>query len=261
MPDRASVIRLLRNPDPAERQLAFEAIAGVLNDALVEEILAIAEGDESEEIRADAIIALGPTVEECGIDYDDEFELPPEFLPAVSREAFEELRTRLRAIHDDATQPTIVRRRALEVLVRDPQPWHSDAIRRPFAAADRDWKLTAIFAMGYVRGFEKEVLALLQDAEGDFLFEAVRAAAELGLEEGGGRIAELAESPETDPEVRLVAIEALPWVAPASRDLLEDLSSDDDEEIAAAAEDALDELDARAMAEGGEVDDELDDDE
>lgn len=260
MPDRASAVRLLRSADPDERQSAFQTISVEIDDALTDEILRIAEGGDAEEIRADALIALGPTIEICGIDYSEDFGFAPELLPAVSKPKFEELVARLRAIHDDPSQPTLVRRRALEVLVRDPQPWQEASIRTHFAAGDRDWKLTAIFAMGYLRGFEKEIRELVETAEGDFLYEAIRAAREQSVEEAGERIVALALSPEIERELRLTAIEAIPWVAPESRDLLEDLTSEDDEEIAMAAEDALNELDTNEMAAGAYDDDDDEDD-
>jgi hypothetical protein len=55
----------------------------------------------------------------------------------------------------DASVPTDVRRRILEASVRAPQDWHRDAIRAAYASDDDVWRLTAVFCMRSVRGFER----------------------------------------------------------------------------------------------------------
>jgi hypothetical protein len=44
--------------------------------------------------------------------------------------------------------------RILEASVRAPQDRHPDAVRAAYASGDAAWKLTAVFRMADVRGFE-----------------------------------------------------------------------------------------------------------
>lgn len=243
MAQPTSAAELLRNPDEEKRREAFDRISVEMDDALAREILAIIASDAADDIRADAVVALGPAVEECGIEYMDD-DLPDEipYTAPLSREAHGELTSALRAVYEDESQPTIVRRRALEVLVRDPQPWQKDAIRRDFASQDRDWKMTALFAMGYVRGFEPDLLNVLRTGDGDLLYEAVRAAGNAEVVEAAPILEAFALSEETDRDVRLEAIAALPSVDPECFDLLDELAESTDEQVRGAAEQALEEL-------------------
>ncbi len=250
---------LLRSEDEETRREAFDRISVEMDDALAREIVAIAQSDAPEDVRADAIVALGPSVDECGVEYmDDDAPGATDFGAPLSREAFDEVTGALRSLYADAAEPKIVRRRAFEVLVRDPQPWQKDAIRHDFASGDRDWKMTALFAMGYVRGFDKELVDELRTANGDLLYEAVRSAGRAEIEEAAAIIEALALADETDRDVRLEAIAALPSVDPDCFDLLDELAESSDEEIRAAAEEALEDL--QMFEEDLEEDDEEDED-
>mgnify|MGYP000533564459 CR=1 FL=1 len=236
----------LTDPDPDTRAEAYEELSLEMNDELAAAILALTSGDEPDEIRADAIVALGPVIEECGIEYDEGLELEPvpEFGPRVSRETFTAITEQLRAMYADESQPKLVRRRVFEVLVRDPRPWQRDEIRRWLATSDEDWRLTAVFAMGQMTGLEKELLGVLETAEGLMLEEAVRAAGRIGLTGAGRLIHDLAASKTTGRDLRFEAILALPHVDPDSFDLLDELSSSKDRELAAVAEAALEDFHA-----------------
>ncbi|HEX7706047.1 MAG TPA: hypothetical protein VF701_06260 [Thermoanaerobaculia bacterium] len=242
-----SIINRLADPDPEVRRSAFDELAYEISDEHVQAILTLVESDAGEEIRGDAVIALGPVVEECGDEYFDgaESDLGPDFGvdlgPPLSRDGYSELVKRVRAIYENSSQPKLVRRRAFETLVRDPAEWHREEIRKHFDGSDPDWKLTAVFAMGNVPGYDEELAHVVREAEGELLAEAIRSAGEMEVEVGD-RVRELAASPATDRDVRLEAIRALPHVDPDSYDLLEKLSDSDDEEIAAVAEEAMDEL-------------------
>jgi hypothetical protein len=243
MPQEPSPADLLRSENEETRREAFDRISVEMDDALAREILTIARGSAADDVRADAIVALGPAVDECGIEYMDDEELAsPEYGAPLTRETFEEVTGALRSLYEDPTQPSIVRRRAFEVLVRDPQPWQKDAIRRDFASRDRDWQMTAIFAMGYVRGFDRELMETLRSANGDILYEAVRAAGRAEVAEAAPIIEALAIDGTTDRDVRLEAIAALPSVDPDCFDLLDELAESPDEEIRGAAEAALEDL-------------------
>jgi uncharacterized protein (UPF0147 family) len=249
---------LLRSADEETRREAFDRISVEMDDDLAREILGIVRSGAAEEVRADAIVALGPAVDECGVEYvDDEEVESSEYGAPLSRDAFVEVTDALRELYDDERQPKLVRRRAFEVLVRDPQPWQQDAIRRDFRSGDRDWKMTAIFSMGYVRGFEKELVDQLRTASGDLLYEAVRSAGRAEVQEAAAIIEGLAISEDADRDVRLEAIAALPSVDPDCFDLLDELSESQDEQVRAAAEEALEELQMMDEDLGDEEDDDL----
>ena len=81
----------------------------------------------------------------------------------------------------DASAPKDVRRRALEGSVRGPQTWHRDAIRAAFASADDAWKLTAVFCMRFVMGFDDQALEALNSTNPAIHYEAVVAAGNWGV--------------------------------------------------------------------------------
>lgn len=241
--------RLLAQITDTDEEVRTEAIHELthrMDDEVARAFLDVASSDAPERVRADTIIGLGPVIDEAGIDFDDEedegFAMDPDLGPPISREMFETIVREVRGLYEDETQPKLVRRRALEVLVRDPQPWHTAEIRRHFASDDPEWKVTGIFGMGYVPGFDAEIAAAVQSESGKLLFEAVRAAGSMEVTGAAKRIRELATSKTGDRDLRLAAIDALPQVDPDSFDLLQRLAGSDDHEIADAAEAALDEL-------------------
>jgi HEAT repeat protein len=255
------LIQALRHPDADRRQMVHEELAIAMDDELAQAIVDLASGDDSDEIRAEAVVTLGPVFEECGIDYDEEleFEWGPEIGPPVSPGVYRAIVQRVRALYEDETEAKEVRRRAFEVLVRDPQPWQRQSIIEHFASQDGEWRLTAIFGMGAISGFDSELLQLVKSAEGEELFEAVRAARERSLTEAAPRIISLAMSDETARDTRCEAILALPHVDPTCHDLLKRLSLSDDEEIADVAQEAMDDLTILSAEPDEELDDDFDD--
>lgn len=235
----------LTDPDENVRAEAREELSMMMDDDIARAFLDVASSDAAEDIRSDAIVGLGPIIEEAGMDFADDdmdFELDPDLGPGISRDTFESIITEIRALYEDETQPKFVRRRAFEVLVRDPQPWQSAEIRKHYAGDDPLWKLTAVFAMGYVAGFEKEIAATVASASEHLLYEAVRAASSMEVSSTAQRIRDLATSGSTDHDLRLVAIEALVNVDPDPEDVLLPLTRSRDPEIAETAQAALDEL-------------------
>lgn len=209
----------------------------------------VADPAVAEPLRAQAAIALGPALEHADItDYDDD-----EDDILIGRELFPRLCAGLRRVYEDGDAPKEVRRRVLEAAVRAPQDWHTEAVRRAFASADADWRLTAVFAMQYIEGFAPQVLASLDDPDPEIRLEAVTAAGNWGLEAAWDRVVRLAQEPETGKDLRLAAIEAVAGIRPeAAEEVLADLKDDLDEDILEAVRDAL------AMA--GEIGDEFDGD-
>ena len=176
-----TVLRDLR-ADETKRLLAAE-LAGevvVINDDLAATLLSIAgDASASEALRSRAALSLGPVLEQMVWDSFDDFPGFDEVLaddPPTSEHTFHRIRESLRARYLDDDVPQEVRRRILEASVRAPADWHRDAILEAYAHEDRDWRLTAAFAMAYVRGFDDQILATLDDPDVEIRREAVGAA-------------------------------------------------------------------------------------
>lgn len=241
--------------DESERLLAAE-LAGdstVVNDELADELLAIVgSGEEEEQLRAKAAISLGPILE-----YGDQdgFENPHD-VPITER-TFGRIQESLREAYMDADTPKEVGRRILEASVRAPRDWHQDAIRSAYSSADDDWKLTAVFCMGWVRGFDDQILEALQSDNPAIHYQAVCAAGEWEVDGAWSHVVALVRAEGTDKPLLLAAIGAVASIRPQEAgEILADLTNANDEEIVEAAYEAL------AMAEGpvgNEYDDEDDD--
>lgn len=235
-------------------ELASEYPGG--SDELADAMLAVAcDNRESAKLRSRAAISLGPVLEETDmVGFDDE-DLGE---PKLSEENFDRIREALRGLYEDDGAPKEVRRRVLEASVRSPQDWHEDAIREIYHSGDREWKLTAVFGMRYVGGFEDEILESLGTEDPDIHYEAVCAAGNWELDAAWDHIAGLIKEPVDDKPLLLAAIDAVASIRPREAGpLLVDLADDEDEEIADAATEAMAMADAALSSE----DDEFDDDE
>ena len=164
--------------DESDRLLAAE-LAGdstVINSELADALLSILRSDdEPTKLRAKAAIALGPVLELEDLDgFEDPDDVP------ITERTFQRIQERLRKLYLDPDAPKEVRRRTLEASIRSPQHWHQDAIRAAYTSDDEDWKLTAVFAMRWVRGFDDQILEALENKNEDILYEAVSAAGNRG---------------------------------------------------------------------------------
>lgn len=182
--------------------------------------------------RGEAAIFLGSLLDLVDEDETFDFGVPV----ALGRE----LREALWAIHDDPSEPELVRRRCLEALVRWPIDPVPDAVRRALDTPG-PWHLTGLFCAGFVTGFEEDVRAALVTGTLEERIEAWRATANLELEDLGPRALDIAGDPDADREERIEAIGALAWIGDpgAAVALLEGLTEGEDEELVTAAEDAL----------------------
>jgi hypothetical protein len=252
-----------RNADPAERLVAVE-FAGdltVLDNDLSNVLLAVVRNkEEPEELRAEAAIAFGPVLEMASIEFDEElgeFD-DPDSLP-ISEGQFHTIQDALRRVCDDPTAPKLVRRKVLEASVRAPSPWHQDAVRTAYTSGDPEWMLTAVFAMQFVPGFETEILEALNSSDPEIHYHAVVAAGEKELDAAWPHIFSLAKDDSAAKNLRLAAIGAIGSNRPEeAEELLTELADSDDEDIAAAADEALS---AEDPFEDDEDDDEDDDEE
>jgi hypothetical protein len=244
-----------RQAKASDRLLAAE-FAGdlvVMNEALAHALLAIVgNAAEPEELRAQAAVSLGPVLAQAYIDEFDD----PEFVP-ISEKTFDKISQSLHKVYLDFGLPKLLRRRILEGSVRAPQEWHTEAIGTAYASDDREWKLTAVFCMNYVRGFDQQIVEALESADPEIHYHAIRAAGNWEVEAAWPHVSALLAAPGTDKDLLIAAIEAVGSIRPREAGaLLADLAESDDEDIAEAANDAM------SMAEGrsdDEIDDEFDD--
>lgn len=140
----------------------------------------------------------------------------------------------------DAEVPKEVRRSILEASVRTPQDWSADAIRAAYASNDRAWRLTAVFGMCFVPGFEDRILESLSSPDLDMLRHAVSAAGNWQLDAAWPHIEGILQDDDADKDVRLAAIEAAVSIRPeAAAERLVELTDSEDDDIADAATEAL----------------------
>ncbi|HTP24820.1 MAG TPA: HEAT repeat domain-containing protein [Anaeromyxobacteraceae bacterium] len=247
------LLQVLRNKAARENELLLAVeLAGnsvVVDDDLVHALLAILRGSSASElVRGRAAIALGPVLE---LGETDGFE-DPDWVP-ISEKTFREIQEVLRMLYFDTSVPKLVRRRVLEASVRAPMDWHWDAIRAAYASDDEEWKLTAVFGMQYVRGFEEQILSALKSKNLPTQVEAVWAAGAWPVDAAWPHIVQLVSSKDADRTLLLAAITAVGEIRPdEAPQVLEHLSDSDDPDIAEAV------IEATAMA--GDYSDEEDDD-
>jgi hypothetical protein len=254
--DAGTMLLSVLRDDGAEQSdllLAVE-LAGdlvVINDELVEALLSVLRSaDKSEVIRGTSAIALGPVLEHVDtLELEDRSDAP------ITDATFHGIQKSLRTLYMDASVPENVRRGILEASVRATEDWHEKAVRIALASDDEGWRLTAVFCMRFVRGFEDEILTALHSANPDIHYEAVLAAGTWGVDAAWPHVVALVRSDETSKALLLAAIDAVVGLRPhETAEILVDLADSDDEDIAAAVEEAM------VMAQALDEDDDPDDD-
>ena len=245
---RDLLVQFLRDGErtDADRTVATR-LAGdmvVIDDELAELLLGLLmDGDERDEVRAAAAIGLGPVLEQSDLDgFDDPDDVP------ISEKTFRTVQDKMRKAYLGDGISKEVRRRVLEGAVRAPQGWHIEAVRAAYFSGDPDWRLTAVFCMEHLRGFDQQILESLGNDHEDIHYHAVIAAGNWELDEAWNHIAGLLDSPTTDRPLMFAAIEAAISIRPHEAEgLLGDLLDSEDEEISDAAIEALEM--AKALAE------------
>jgi len=248
------ILDVLRNDqaEPSDRLLAAELAgdSGDVSDELAEALLSILQNaNEPEALRSLAVISLGPALEYAYMDgFDDPDEVP------ITESMFRNIQGTLHRLYRDARVPRKVRRRILEASVRAPEDWHKEAVRAAYRSNEEDWKLTAVFCMQYIDGFDEQIFESIGSKNPDILYEAICAAGNWEIDAAWPHIAALIRSDQTEKELLLAAIEAAVMIRPEeAAEILNPLTDSDDEDIVDAVYEAL------AMA--GELwDDEEDDD-
>jgi hypothetical protein len=236
----ATLLTVLRNPsaDPEERLLAAELSGdySVMDNDLAEALYGIlSNAGELLELRGEAALSLGTALEHADTMG---FEDPEEII--ISEPLFERTRESLRTLFADRQLPDDLRRQILEASVHAPEAWHSQAVRDAYTSGDDAWRLTAVFCMQFISGFDEQILESLQSQDLETHYQAVCAAGNWGLKGAWSHITELLGSTSTDKALLLAAIAAVPAIRPeAAEDILEEFAEHEDDEISEAAMEAL----------------------
>jgi HEAT repeats len=232
-------LRILRDKKarPSDRLLAAE-LAGdytVMNDELACAFLDIlADAHEPVNLRGQAAISLGPALEQADTDGFEDPDVP------ITEKTFVKIQETLSRLFMDNDIPKEVRRRILEASVRAPQGWHENAVREAYSGKDGAWKLTAVFCMRFLSGFDAEILESLESPNPDIEYQAVCAAGNWEVAGAWPHISKLLSSKKTEKALLLAAIEAVAGVRPEeAAEALGELIDSEDEDIVDAAYEAM----------------------
>jgi hypothetical protein len=192
------------------------------------------------------------------LEHADIFEFDdPDDVP-ISEETFQKIQESLHSLYLDADVPKTVRRRLLEASVRAPRDWHKDEIRAAYSGDDDDWKLTAVFSMRWVRGFDNQIIEALENDNPDIRYQAIHAAGNWELDAAWPHISGLIRENTAAKPLLLAAIDAAANIRPREAGMiLVDFTDSDDEDIVEATHEAM----AMAGLLSGEDFDEDEDDE
>ncbi|MCP4216457.1 MAG: hypothetical protein GY765_17535 [bacterium] len=234
------IIKALKDKSLPESERIRAASLGsdivVMNDDMALLLLEILGDDKQpDELRAQTAVSLGPTLEYCDtmeFDDDDEEDSP------VTEPVYEKIREALQKIYNTDGLPKMVRRRIMEGSVRAPMEWHEKAIREVYALDDTEWKITALFAMGYLQGFDKEILAALESDNEDIYYEALTSAGRIEIKGAWPYVEKVLSNPDSEKWLLISAIEASHINPEAATNHLTRLALSEDEDIAEAVEEA-----------------------
>jgi hypothetical protein len=256
------LLDILRDDRATESDLLLATeLAGDLtisDDELADALVSVLKrADTSEKIRGQAAISLGPVLEQADTEgFDDPDDIP------IAEPTFHRIQESLRQLYLDASVPREVRRRIPEASVRAPQDWHADAVGAAFSSDDEAWRLTAIFCMRFVRGFDAQILEALDSKNPAIHYEAVLAAGNWEVDAAWPHVAALVASGDADKPLLLAAIDAVASIRPyEAAEILEDLSDSDDEDIVAAVDEAMAIAHGLSDEEDEDEDEDLDDEE
>jgi hypothetical protein len=222
----------------SDRLMAAELASNstVINDELADALMAIVrDAEEPEKLRAKAAISLGPVLEQADMDgFENPNDVP------ISERTFRNIQDTLHRLYLDDSNPKEVRRRILEASVRASQNWHQNAIMAAYSSGDQDWMLTAVFSMRWVRGFDSQILEALKSADPEIHYQAINAAGSWELDAAWPHLIWLLKDAATPKPLLLAAIGAASSIRPQEAgEILIDLATSDDDEIAEAADEAI----------------------
>jgi HEAT repeat protein len=219
-----------QDEDAKVRLLAVHTLWDYDDNNLIPVFLDLLDVEHDPTVRAAVAGALGQFVYAGEVDE----------IPAATLQKIED--TLLDLMHSD--QPDTVRRSALESLGFSSRDEIPALIEGAFASEDKDWKASALHAMGRSVNTEwnPHILTMLESPHPMLRSEAARAAGELEISEALPLLLELLEDP--DETTRLASIWSLSQIGGEGvREILEQMYEEADEEQEISfLEDALDNL-------------------
>ncbi|HPH95474.1 MAG TPA: HEAT repeat domain-containing protein [Anaerolineaceae bacterium] len=222
----------MTDPDGQVRATGIRLLWEVEDVQLVPVLINILSSDPEEHVRATAATALGKFV------YLGEME---EIARPVAIKVEDTL---LDVLH--GSEPTLIRRRALESLGFSSRPELEALINKAYTDKDQDWRVSALFAMSRTADekWNPLIMRALDDENDAIQFEAVRAAGELTIPEARLPLLRLVDE-TTDEDLQAAAIWSLSQIGGQDvrekiTALLEDSEEDEDVEF---LENALENLD------------------
>jgi hypothetical protein len=228
----------LQSSDVPTQCLAAQMAGKIPGHDLALELIRVLKTADDTDLLVETSIALGPVLEEALLGSFGDEDLEPEITPHLVHE----IQSLFRRLYHDADAPNVVRRRVLEASVRSPEPWHVGATRAAFQSGDLGWRVTAVFAMGYLDGFETQIVASLDDEDTEIIRESIRSAARRRIQESGPRVLAIIQENDQDNQLRLIGVDALAQLRPSGAvAFLQSLTDHKDDALASAAHVALDE--------------------
>jgi len=167
----AEVLALLRDPHADHEELLTALRLGgdpaLVSDAFLQEMLRLLKPSSTNpEITMNAALAVEPVLQVTALGRVEDLGVAPDMIRAVL--------AALRRLVETPAMDASVRRAAMESAACCPGPWMPAAVREAFASPDGAWRQSAVFCMGFLEGFGKELAAARQDAEANVRWEAVR---------------------------------------------------------------------------------------
>jgi len=229
--DFNSIFRFsLQDEDEEVRTQAIDGLCEDENSTLADSLLEMLGTDPSIMVRAGAATGLGRFV-----------------LLAELEELEEELGRRivkaLRQVIKDRHEALEVRRRAVEAISFSSEEEIREIIQEAYRHPAEKMRISAVFSMGRSADprWGATIITELDNPNSEVRFEAARACGELELQEAVPRLVRFIL--DLDREVQQAAVYALGQIGgQEARRALQLCCESDDEVIAAAAKDALDEL-------------------
>jgi len=220
----------LNDADAQVRQLAVEGLWEDERPSLVGPLMALLQDDPAAEVQAAAATSLGRFVLKGALG---------EVSEPLAKQVEQALRTAWFRSHEVVG----VRRRALESLAYGDDIAVYELIDSAYYDEDRLMRQSAVFAMGRTadRHWARFILAELASPEAAMRYEAAASAGELSLKAAVKPLVRLLD--DTDGHVREAAAIALGKIGgPLARRALEFVAQGNDERLADAAGEALQEL-------------------
>ena len=226
----AALRACLTDGDPQVRRLAIEGLWEDERVSLVPTLSGLLAHDPAADVRSAAATALGRFVL-LGV------------LGDIAEEPARQAEDALHLAWERSGEPVSVRRRVLESLAPTDTADLHVLIGDAYYSDNELMRQSAIFAMGRSANprWNKIVLAELNSREPAIRFEAAEAAGEMAIRAAVQPLIQRLDDPDKD--VREAAALALGKIGgPAARRALEALAAGDDERLAEAAVEALEEL-------------------